>query len=497
VLGAAKLGIARDVHDVNLTGTVQLAPGLTFTTVNGFRTFHSHEVFDADGSRAFYLEFAEDAQGEQYSHEGRFNYDSTHWRATFGWNAFVENSFQKVPFSTDEGTYLACAAISSFAAFQKVLSAYGVGTGTGCVNANGVATNAAGLTASYILTGGKASSVPYASSYVNKGVNKTYSLFADATFMPTPRLEITAGARVLIEHRKSEYSSVQPNSAILAAYGVNTSLLGVVSTNGGVVMADRDYSAILPRVNVLYRLSNDLNLYATISEGRYSPVVQVTAKTATTPNVLPIPAEKLWNYEAGIKGRVGPFSGGLSAFYQVYSGFQVTVTSNGVTTTQSAGSAHNPGVEFEGNWQVSPILSISGMAAWLHGRIDGSNALTAYAGNHFRLQPDFSAALAVNLRVPLGQDRLFYFAPNWNTRSKVYFEMPNKEAISQQGYSLTNLRAGFEFGPEARYMVGGYVRNLFNRHYLLDAGNTGGSFGDPTYIAGEPRMYGIEMSARF
>jgi outer membrane receptor protein involved in Fe transport len=175
----------------------------------------------------------------------------------------------------------------------------------------------------------------------------------------------------------------------------------------------------------------------------------------------------------------------------------VTVTSNGVTTTQSAGSAHNPGVEFEGNWQVSPILSISGMAAWLHGRIDGSNALTAYAGNHFRLQPDFSAALAVNLRVPLGQDRLFYFAPNWNTRSKVYFEMPNKEAISQQGYSLTNLRAGFEFGPEARYMVGGYVRNLFNRHYLLDAGNTGGSFGDPTYIAGEPRMYGIEMSARF
>jgi hypothetical protein len=52
-----------------------------------------------------------------------------------------------------------------------------------------VATNAAGLTASYILTGGKASSVPYASSYVNKGVNKTYSLFADATFMPTPRLK--------------------------------------------------------------------------------------------------------------------------------------------------------------------------------------------------------------------------------------------------------------------------------------------------------------------
>jgi outer membrane receptor protein involved in Fe transport len=98
VLGASSW-VSRACYDGNLTARVDLGGGLTFTTVNGFRKFRSHEVFDADGSRAFYLEFAEHAEGEQYSHEGRFNYDSQKWHATFGWNAFVENSYQRVPFS--------------------------------------------------------------------------------------------------------------------------------------------------------------------------------------------------------------------------------------------------------------------------------------------------------------------------------------------------------------------------------------------------------------
>jgi hypothetical protein len=44
---------------------------------------------------------------------------------------------------------------------------------------------------------------------------------------------------------------------------------------------------------------------------------------------------------------------------------------------------------------------------------------------------------------------------------------------------------------------GGFARNLTNKRYLLDAGNTGGGFGDPTYIAGEPRFYGVEIGGRF
>lgn len=36
-----------------------------------------------------------------------------------------------------------------------------------------------------------------------------------------------------------------------------------------------------------------------------------------------------------------------------------------------------------------------------------------------------------------------------------------------------------------------------NEDFLLDAGNTGGAFGVPTFIPGEPRFYGVEVTAKF
>nr|WP_010160407.1 TonB-dependent receptor [Sphingomonas sp. PAMC 26617] len=50
---------------------------------------------------------------------------------------------------------------------------------------------------------------------------------------------------------------------------------------------------------------------------------------------------------------------------------------------------------------------------------------------------------------------------------------------------------------DGRYSIGGFARNLLDRKYLIDAGNTGGGFGIPTYIRGEPRVYGVEVSGRF
>ena len=119
MLGDAKLGFKRNVYDANFTLTADLAPGVTFTTVNGYRRFDSNEVFDADGGPAWYLEFAEDAKGDQWSHESRFNFTGRTYRASFGWNAFFENGQQRVPFSTEEGTYLACSVTGGFAACPR------------------------------------------------------------------------------------------------------------------------------------------------------------------------------------------------------------------------------------------------------------------------------------------------------------------------------------------------------------------------------------------
>ena len=495
VFGKRKLGLDRNVYDANLTVAVDVAPGVTFTTVNGYRRFDSNETFDADGGPAWYLEFAEDAKGDQWSHESRFAFEGPKYRASFGWNAFFENNSQRVPFSTEEGTYLACSIAGAYAPFRSNLNLAGIPTGPACVTPNGTIPAASLATA--ILTRGAATQIPYAAVFTNFGNNDTYSMFADATWIPTPALELTAGARVLIEDRQSGYSSIQPNSAILAQFGVRTSLLGTANTNGVKFEAQRSFAAILPRVNALVRMTDDVNLYATVSKGRRSPVVQLAARATVpvSPNLQIVPEENVWNYEGGIKGAIGPFSGSLGVFYQNYDGFQVSVTNNGVTTTQSAGSAKNLGVEAEGNLRLGQVLTLFGSFAYIDGGIGKDAANGVFAGNRFRLQPEITAAAGATLRVPVGSAAL-YATPSATYQSKVFFELPNNNAISQGGYTLVNVRAGMEFA-EGRYRIGGFARNLTNKRYLIDAGNTGGGFGVPTYIAGEPRFYGVELGGKF
>lgn len=495
VLGARKLGLDRNVYDANLTITADLSPGITFTTVNGYRRFDALEIFDADGGPAAYLEFAEDAKGDQWSHESRFAFEGPKYRASVGWNAFFENGFQRVPFATEEGTYLACSVTPAYAPIRSALNGAGIPTGTGCVAPNGTVP---ATRATAALTGGRATAIPYAAEFTNYGNNDTYSVFADATYIPVPALELTAGARILIEDRQSGYSSVQPNSVILAALGIQSSLLGTANTNGNKFVAEKSFTAILPRFNALLKLNDAVNLYATISKGRRSPVVQLAAQRTAFgvgPNLQVVPQENVWNYEGGIKGRVGPFSGAASVFYQTYDGFQVSVTNNGVTTTQSAGSAKNLGVELEGNLRLASYLSVFGTFAYIDGGIGDEAVNGVFAGNRFRLQPDTTASGGVILRLPVGGATV-YATPSVTYRTKAFFELPNNPAISTPGYTLVNARAGVEFA-QGRYSVGGFVRNATNKRYLIDAGNTGGGFGIPTYIAGEPRFYGVELGAKF
>ena len=52
-------------------------------------------------------------------------------------------------------------------------------------------------------------------------------------------------------------------------------------------------------------------------------------------------------------------------------------------------------------------------------------------------------------------------------------------------------------GKDGRWQVAGFVSNLLDKNYIIDAGNTGGAFGIPTFIRGNPRLGGVEFSTRF
>ncbi|MDC8755500.1 TonB-dependent receptor [Erythrobacter sp. sf7] len=490
-LGDDQLGLNREVYDLNITAEYQFADEWTFTTVNGYREFDSREVFDADGSAAPFLEFAEIADGWQISHEGRFTYAGEKLRASAGWNLFIEDGRQNVPFATEEGTYLQC-----------LTSLFGAPLipGIPCVAPNG-SVPAAGVTG--LLTGGAVEAIPYSSVFENQGRNEAYSVFADVTWLATDALELTAGVRFLDEYRRSGFFAAVPNAVLSGA----PLIPGQIDTRGQTFTADDSFQAVLPRFNALYRITDDVNVFATVSKGRRSPVVQVNAARSgggVVPNVQNISEEIVWNYEGGIKLASGPVSGSLGVYYQVYDDFQVSIAQlddqgnpTGAFVTASAGSAKNLGVEAELSVRLADWLRAFGNVGYIDGGIDEDGAFSpAFSGARFRLQPEWQAAGGFTVDYEFASGVRFFLTPSITHRSRIFFEVPNNPLISQEAVTLVNARGGMSFA-DGRYEIAGFIRNATGEDYLLDAGNTGGAFGIPTFIPAEPRFYGVQLTARF
>ncbi|MEE4153705.1 MAG: TonB-dependent receptor [Erythrobacter sp.] len=492
VLGDDQLGLNREIYDLNLTAEYAFSDDWTFTTVNGYREFDSREVFDADGSAAPFLEFTEIADGWQFSHEGRFAYAGDNLRANLGWNLFIEDSIQNVPFATEEGTFLQC-----------LTSLFGAPLipGIPCVAPDG-SVPASAVTG--LVTGGAAQAIAYSSVFENEGRNEAYSVFADVTWLATDALELTAGVRFLQEYRQSGFFARIPNSAISGA----PLIPGQVDTNGQTFTADDTFQAVLPRFNALYRISDDINVFATVSQGRRSPVVQLDAARDGAGNVFgrvnTVAEETVWNYEGGVKVATGPVTGSLGIYYQVYNDFQVSIAQTdaqgnptGAFITASAGSAKNLGVEGELAVDLTDWFQVFGNFGYIDGGIDEDGAFSpAFSGASFRLQPEFQASGGFTLDYDFGNGMRFFATPSVTHRSRIFFEVPNRDLISQEAVTLVNARAGLSFADE-RYEIAAFIRNAFDEDYLLDAGNTGGAFNIPTFIPAEPRFYGFQLTARF
>ncbi len=467
-----KLGLTRDVYDANFTVNYEFADNWALTMVNGYRKFDSLEVFDADGSAAWYLEFTELAKGDQFNHETRFAYTDDKFRGSFGFNFFHEDSIQNVPFSTNERVFFACATSTAATRAQ-------------CVAPNG-SVPAQALPA-----------IPYSSVFENQGRNDSYSMFADGTWIPIPKLEITSGARVLIEKRRSGFYARVPRSVVTGGASV---IPGQIDTAGQTFRTEDSFVAVLPRFNLLYRFSDNFNGYATVSKGRRSATVQLGARSTLggpVANFTPVLAENIWNYEVGLKGALGIFSGSIGAYYLTYDNFQVSIVlPNGTTQTQSAGTATNKGIEAELTMKPTSWLSIFGNVGYIDGGIDDKPTIAAnFRGAKFRLQPEVQASGGFTINAPLG-GVTFFATPSVTYRSSMFFEIPNNPVTSQDAVTLVNVNAGLRFGGD-RFEISAFARNLLDEDYLLDAGNTGGAFGIPSFIPAEPRLYGIRVGAKF
>lgn len=470
------LYIQRDVWGLTALAEFALGEAFTLTSITGYREFDSHEEFDADGTLAYFLEFAEIAYGDQFSQELRLTYDEGgNVRGFGGISYFSESGFQAVPLRTDERS-----AFTVFGAGQPLIGPDGYPLIISEVNP---------FTGAPLNTN-------YEEQFTNYGDNSAIEAFADGTLKIGDRFEVTAGLRFTYEDIESAYL-IENNPAPF--FSGDPGFL--VPLSNGRIEASDSFTSVVGRLIGLYHLDDDANVYASISRGRRPNVINVDNDGSEI-----LEDEIVLSYEIGYKALLldGRISVDASLFRYDYENFQTSVLevdSGGtlVAETRDDGNATAWGAEAQVQVQLSGELYAFINAGWLDATFDETDSegnTQALAGNRFRLSPEYSFALGFSYERALSNARTLYFSPNYTWKSQLYFEEENQPGIEQDDYGLLNARAGYRWDG-GRYEVALFGNNLLDEDFIIDAGNTGGSFGIPTFIGGPPRLFGIEVRARF
>lgn len=501
-----ELGLDRTVRGATLLGDFRLNDDWTLATVTGWRDFDAHEEFDGDGSQAYLLEFAEIAEGRQFSQEVRFNYDGGGmFRGFVGGSWFDESGSQRVPLGTDERSLYALLSplVSEMAGgllpVVPVLNADGTpNTSLSLIQVHPALQQMLGLPPVLPLK------PLHTEEYSNHGDVRALELFADGTWSVTDRLDLTLGLRYTQEKVTSGYQSDFHGAPSVLGLFLPSFPDSVAFPNAmfaptaGRISASEDFNSVVGRAVASYRFTDALNGYASVSRGRRPSVVQVDGEGAEV-----IDAEIVWSYEAGLKGEAngGNFLYDVAAFYYDYSNFQAQVENPNPPPffiTADGGNAHAMGVEAALINRFSDTLTGFFNYGWIDAGFnanDDDGNPQALAGNRFRLTPEHTVALGLDWRMPFGAGHDVYLRPNYTWRSQVYFEDDNAPGIEQDAYGLLNLNLGVTLANG--WDLQAYARNLTDEAYLVDAGNTGALFGIPTYIPGAPRTYGVRFAYRF
>jgi iron complex outermembrane receptor protein len=455
------------------------------TSTTAYREFDSNEAFDADGTVAPALFFNEISKGKQFSQEFRFNFDTDDkFRGFFGANFFYEDGSQSVPWEYNERSVAMLLLNPTF------------------LVSNGVVVLAPSIP-NDPSTFGPIAGAPLNSfnkeTDTNFGENYSGDIFADASYDVTDKLSFTLGLRATLENINAAYEVTDTEApSILGYLSGNYPNTLFAPTNGKIEASDSFLSAV-GRFAVNFAVNEEITLFGTTSRGRRPNVINVTATETTI-----LSNEIVWSYEVGAKSFFlnNSLQFDINAYMYDYSNFQTSVAKleDGVLTniTQDSGNSSSFGFEVALQYAFSKTSSFFANYGYIDASFDAEDSdgnPQELAGNTFRLTPENSFSTGFNINLDIHKNLGYFFRPTYTYKSKVFFEETNLPEISQDGYGLLNVRTGLIINKN--YEINFYMTNVLDEEFIVDAGNTGGAFGIPTFIAGAPRFFGLQVKAKF
>lgn len=506
-----ELGIDRRVYSGTLLVNHAFGDGWQLRNITAARGFTSDEAFDADGTRAPALRLNEIANGRQYSSEFRLEFDRGGRFAGFGGlSVFNESGSQRVPFSPDERSLWALI-------YPLVLGSF---------PANVQAQVRPLFPAGFVINGqpvlperlptipgtpfqGQPLNPNHFEVTENFGKLTAADLFVDGTYRLNDWVSVSGGLRGTREWVDNALETPQA-----ATRGTLGAFLGGGTNNlfrptGGRQRGTGQFNSWVGRGVLSVAPNRNLNTYLSISRGRRPNIVQIVYDAPTQrfqPSTLA--EESVVSTEAGVKSTLldGRLSTDLALFRYSYRNFRTQILDPNqgnqgqqLFITRDDGFSTAQGLEASARAQFTSALSGFVTYGFLDAAFDDEDVNgnpQRLAGNRFRLAPRHNYSLGATWDARFANRAGVAITPTWLWRGQHFFEEANQPGIEQAAYGLLNLRTTVTL-PGGRIQVVGLVRNLRNTEYIIDAGNTGGAFGIPTFISGAPRFFSLQVGYGF
>mgnify|MGYP000612575885 CR=1 FL=1 len=335
----------------------------------------------------------------------------------------------------------------------------------------------------------------------------SYAAFASITARPGDKLSITLGGRYTKERKSIVYSQDDP-----------LGLLGGTFTVNGV----KKYNNFSPNLNISFKASDDVLIYATASRGFKSGGFNDALGDATGIGFEP---EKVNNAEVGIKSELFDrrLRLNIAAFYLKWDDILISADNPSTPiydpTLRNSGNARSYGLEAEATFKASERLALNASIALLDARFigplnkrraGGNTPATQFVLDRLTDAPSFTASSSFTYRVPVNDSLNIVFAPELIYRGSSLLGLNAGLAVSdsrgvlktglnrQTGFALVNASLSLDGGEDGHWSAGLWVKNLTNTRYkdrIFDL--SGGPIGQVFQVLGPPRTLGLYVHREF
>jgi iron complex outermembrane receptor protein len=334
------------------------------------------------------------------------------------------------------------------------------------------------------------SSSPYYNvyTYINTSIFKERAIFGDLTYHLTNQIEGTVGMRY--SSNDQSFSYVESGSPLFTASPPCAPCAGSSSDSAKTYL-----------ITITYKPTSEMSAYVRAASA-YRPggpnlVNGLQIAQGAPPTFGP---DKLWNYEAGLKGAMWNqrITYTADVYHMDWTNIQLNVTDQlGATFLANASSAKSDGVE--ASIQFAPVdgLTVRLSGAYTDAKLtsDVPAPTNAAKGTPLPFAPKTAAAAVLDYRwtvfntiTPRAGLTYTYHGSEHTafTTTGAGYVLPSYETL--------DLRGGFDW---SRYSLIGRVDNVTNKYALSDAEPTF-AFGSPLGgIVIKPRTFGISLQARF